>query len=166
MTHIGKAVVMDGELISDEDLQIDGQLKGHVHVRDATLIIGETGHIEADVRAARVIVRGTVQGSIAAGERIDLDATANVTGSLTAERVVIADGASFNGAVDMGRRTVATKMAQFKAGQPAARASHIFSGWRTSIRCWPCRAIGRCCSSSTATPAAPAPRRSTRSSTT
>jgi cytoskeletal protein CcmA (bactofilin family) len=120
MTHIGKAVVFDGELTSDEDLQIDGQLKGHLNVREGTLTIGDTAIIAADVRAARVVVHGTVQGSIAASERIELGPTANVTGSLTADRVVIADGASFNGGVDMGRRTIATKMAQYKAGQPAA----------------------------------------------
>jgi cytoskeletal protein CcmA (bactofilin family) len=122
MNTIGKSVVFDGELTSDEDLQIDGTLKGHLHLRDATLKIGETATIEADIRAKHVIVQGTVQGSIAAGDRIELTATAKVTGSLTAERVVLADGARFNGGVDMGRRTIATKMAQYKAGQPAARA--------------------------------------------
>ena len=122
MTHIGKSVVFDGELTSDEDLQIDGTLKGHLHVRDATLTIGEGATVEADIRAKQVIVQGTVQGSIAAGDRIELTATAKVTGSLSAERVVLADGARFNGGVDMGRRTIATRMAQFKAGQTAAGA--------------------------------------------
>jgi cytoskeletal protein CcmA (bactofilin family) len=122
MTHIGKSVVFDGELTSDEDLQFDGTLKGHLHVRDATLTIGEGATVEADIRAKQVIVQGTVQGPIAAGDRIELTATAKVTGSLTAERVVIAEGARFNGGVDMARRTIATKMAQFKAGQMAARA--------------------------------------------
>lgn len=122
MTHIGKSVVFDGELTSDDDLQIDGRLKGHLHVREGTLTIGETGHVEADVRGARVIVHGVVQGSIAASERIELGPTANVTGSLTAERVVMADGACFNGGIDMGQRTIATKLAQYKAGHDAARA--------------------------------------------
>ena len=106
MTHIGKSVVFDGELTSDEDLKFDGTLKGHLHVRDATLTIGDGATVEANIRAKQVIVLGTVQGSIAAGERI----------------VVIADGARFTGSVDMGRRTIATKMAQYKAGQTAARA--------------------------------------------
>ena len=122
MTHIGKSVVFDGELTSDEDLRFEGTLKGHIHIREATLTIGEGATVQADIRARQVVVYGTVQGSIAAGERIELAATATVNGSLSAERVVIADGASFNGGVDMGRRTIATKMAQYKAGQTAARA--------------------------------------------
>jgi cytoskeletal protein CcmA (bactofilin family) len=122
MTHIGKSVVFDGELTSDEDLRFEGTLKGHIHLREATLTIGEGATVEADIRARQVVVLGTVQGSISAAQRIELAATATVNGSLTAERVVIADGARFNGGVDMGRRTIATKMAQYKAGQFAARA--------------------------------------------
>jgi cytoskeletal protein CcmA (bactofilin family) len=121
MTHIGKSVVFDGELTSDEDLRFEGTLKGHIHIREATLTIGESASVEADIRARQVVVHGRVQGSISAGDRIELAATATVNGSLTAERVVIADGARFNGGVDMGRRTIATKMAQHKAGQTVAR---------------------------------------------
>ena len=122
MTNIGKSVVFDGELSSDEDLRFDGTLKGHIHIREATLTIGETATVEADIRAKHVVVQGSVDGSISAGERIELTPTAKVNGSLTAERVVIADGARFNGGVDMGRRTIASKMAQYKAGQTAVRA--------------------------------------------
>ena len=122
MTHIGKSVVFEGELTSDEDLTLRRHAQRTLHLRDATLTIGETATVEADIRAKQVVVQGTVQGSIAAGERIELTATAKVNGSLTAERVVIAEGARFNGGVDMGRRTIATKMAQYKAGQTAARA--------------------------------------------
>ena len=122
MTHIGKSVVFDGELTSDEDLRFDGTLKGHLYVRDATLTIGDGAMVEANIRAKQVIVLGTVEGSIAAGERIELTAGSKVNGSLSAERIVIAEGARFNGSVDMGRRTIASKMAQYKAGQTAARA--------------------------------------------
>jgi cytoskeletal protein CcmA (bactofilin family) len=122
MTHIGKSLAFDGELTSDEDLRIDGTIKGHVHVREATVTVGEFATLKADIRARQVVVEGTVEGAIAASLRIELTATAKVNGSLTAERVVIAEGARFNGGVDMGRRTIATKVAQYKAGQTAASA--------------------------------------------
>ena len=56
-----------------------------------------------------------MQGSISAGQRIELTPSAVVTGDLSATQVVIADGAQFNGRVDMGRRTIAAKVAQYKA---------------------------------------------------
>ncbi len=120
MTHIGKFFVFKGELSSHEDLHFDGTLKGHLYIDDATLTLGETATVVADIRAKQVIVQGTVQGSIAAGDRIELTATAKVHGSLIAERVVIADGARLNGGVYMGRRTIARRVAQYRAGQTAA----------------------------------------------
>ncbi|HEY7187450.1 MAG TPA: polymer-forming cytoskeletal protein [Vicinamibacterales bacterium] len=122
MTHIGRSVVIDGEFTSDEDLTIEGTLKGTVHIREATLTIGEPARVEADIHGARVVVHGTLRGSITASMRIELGATAKVDGNLSADRVVIADGARFNGSIDMARRTVALKMAQYKAGQAAAGA--------------------------------------------
>ena len=122
MTHIGRSVIIDGEFISDEDLQIDGTVKGDVQIRDATLTIGEPANVEADIHGARVVVHGTVRGSITASVRIELGPGARVVGNLSADQVVIADGARFDGHIDLARRTVALKMAQYKASQAAAGA--------------------------------------------
>ena len=122
MTHIGRSVVIDGEFISDEDLQIDGTVKGNLQIRDATLTIGEPAKVEADIHGARVVVHGSVRGSITASVRIELGPGARVEGNLSADQVVIADGARFDGHIDMARRTVALKMAQYKASQAAAGA--------------------------------------------
>jgi cytoskeletal protein CcmA (bactofilin family) len=64
-------------------------------------------------------VLGTVNGNVAATERIELGESANVTGSLSADRVVLVEGARFNGRIDMDRRTITTKVAQYKAEHPA-----------------------------------------------
>lgn len=117
MTHIGPGIVINGELSSDESLRVDGHVKGHILLRDAELTIGQAARIEADVRSVRVLVLGTVIGNIAATERIELGVTASVTGNLSANKVVIAEGAQFNGGVDMDKRTIAAKVAAFKAEQ-------------------------------------------------
>lgn len=116
MTTIGPSAAFSGELTSDEDLHIEGQFDGHILVRGGAVMIAASGHVTADIRAARVFVRGTVSGFITASERIELASGANVQGSLSANQVVIADGARFNGHVDMGRRTVAALVAHYKAG--------------------------------------------------
>jgi cytoskeletal protein CcmA (bactofilin family) len=115
MTHIGESTVFDGDLTCDEDVTIDGRLTGNILVRAATLVVSRTGRLESTIRAARVVVHGTVQGTISAGERIELTPSAVVTGDLSAALIVIADGAQLNGHVDMGRRTIAAKVAQYKA---------------------------------------------------
>jgi cytoskeletal protein CcmA (bactofilin family) len=115
MTTIGPSVTFSGELTSTEDLRIEGRIDGHVIVREAALVIGQSAHVKADVRGVRVIVEGRVDGSIAASERIELTPSAHVEGSLSANQVVLVDGARFSGRIDMDQRTIAAKLAQYKA---------------------------------------------------
>jgi cytoskeletal protein CcmA (bactofilin family) len=117
MTSIGATITITGEVTSGEDVTIDGRLDGQLLVRDAALTIGERAQIQADIRGARVVVRGLVTGAISASERIELTPTATVDGSLSANRVIVADGAQFNGRIDMDQRTIAARIAQYKATQ-------------------------------------------------
>jgi cytoskeletal protein CcmA (bactofilin family) len=114
MTHIGASVAFDGDLTCDDDVTIEGRLKGSIHLRETTLVVTQPAHLEARIRASRVVVHGTVRGSIVASQRIELMPSAVVTGDLSAAQVVIADGAEFSGRVHMNRRTTPAKVAQFK----------------------------------------------------
>jgi cytoskeletal protein CcmA (bactofilin family) len=118
MTTIGPSLSIQGEISSDEDLIIEGRVGGHIVMKNAALTIGRQAHVEADVRGARVQVLGAIQGNIAATERIELAPTAAVVGDLTADRIVLTDGATFNGRIDMDKRTIAAKVAQYKEKQP------------------------------------------------
>jgi cytoskeletal protein CcmA (bactofilin family) len=120
MTNIGPAITISGEISSEEALRIDGNVTGQIHLREAELTVGQTARVEADVRGTRVLVLGTVTGNIHASERIELGATSNVNGSLSANKIVIVEGARFTGRVDMDKRTIAAKVAQFKADQAVA----------------------------------------------
>ena len=127
MANIGTSITIDGELTSDESLRLDGHVRGHIVLRDAELTVGQSAHLEADIRATRVLVLGTVSGNITATERIELGATANVTGGLTANKVVLVDGARFTGRIDMDKRTIAAKIAQYKADK-ADKADQALAG--------------------------------------
>ena len=120
MTTIGHSITIDGEVSSDETLRVDGQVRGQIHMREAELTIGQSARVEAEVRGTRVLVLGTVRGNIAASSRIELGATANVTGDISADTVVLVEGARFRGRVDMDKRTIAARVAQYRAGHPPA----------------------------------------------
>ena len=120
-TTIGHSISINGEVSSDETLRVDGQVRGKIHMREAELTIGQSARVEADVRATRVLVLGTVRGNIAASSRIELGATSNVTGDISADTVVLVEGARFQGRVDMDRRTIAARVAQYKAEHAAPR---------------------------------------------
>ena len=118
MTTIGHSITINGELSSDEALRVDGNVRGQIHMREAELTIGQSARVEAEVRGTRVLVLGTVRGNIAASARLELGASSNVTGNISADIVVLVEGARFQGRVDMDRRTIAAKVAQYKAGHP------------------------------------------------
>lgn len=123
MTRIGPSFVISGELQSSEDTIIEGRVDGHVQIKDAPLTITHRGAVRADVHAVRVLVQGQLKGSISATERIELTASARVEGALSANQVIITEGARFDGGIDMRRRTIESKMAQYRSQQASGAAN-------------------------------------------
>ncbi len=101
MVHIGKSVVIKGELNGSEDLTIEGHVEGKIELRDHVLTIGPNGKIRAQVFAKAVIVLGEVNGNVTATEKVDIRDNGAVEGDIVAPRVAIAEGAHFRGSVDM-----------------------------------------------------------------
>ena len=118
-TRIGPTLVITGELECSEDLLIEGRVNGHLVVRDAQLTITSSGTVDAQVHGVRVLVEGQLKGGITATERIELASKSRVEGSLSADRVVMWEGARFDGGIDMRQRTIAAKMAQYRDGLAA-----------------------------------------------
>jgi cytoskeletal protein CcmA (bactofilin family) len=99
--HIGKSVVIKGELSGSEDLYVDGNVEGKIELRNHSLTVGPNGKVKADVTAKAVVVQGTLDGSVNASDRVELRKSAVVTGDLTTQRVAIEEGAFLKGKVDI-----------------------------------------------------------------
>jgi cytoskeletal protein CcmA (bactofilin family) len=101
--HIGKSVVIKGELNGSEDLTIEGHVEGKIELKDHVLTIGSNGRIRAAVFAKSVIVLGEVVGNVTGTEKVDIRDNGSVDGDIVSPRVAIAEGAHFRGSVDMKR---------------------------------------------------------------
>jgi len=99
--HIGKSVVIRGELTGNEDLYLDGEVEGNINLRDHKLVIGPNGKIKASITARDVVVHGRVEGNVSASERVELKRACSLTGDVNTQRIVIEDGAFFKGAIDI-----------------------------------------------------------------
>ena len=99
--HIGKSVVIRGELTGNEDLYLDGEIEGNINLRDHKLVIGPNGKIKASITARDVVVHGRVEGNVFASERVELKRACSLTGDVNTQRIVIEDGAFFKGAIDI-----------------------------------------------------------------
>ena len=97
---VGQSVVFKGELLSAEDMVLDGQVEGAINVRDHSLTIGPDADIRADIVGKIVIIRGRVKGKIIASEKIQLCETASVEGDVSSQKIVIADGARLEGRLE------------------------------------------------------------------
>ncbi|HEV3331414.1 MAG TPA: polymer-forming cytoskeletal protein [Bryobacteraceae bacterium] len=100
---IGAAVKVVGEIYSNEDLLIEGFVQGTVEALQQKLTVGRNGTMHARVQAREVDVQGTVQGDVEATERIDIRKDAKLVGDIKAARIVIEDGAYFNGRIEIVR---------------------------------------------------------------
>lgn len=89
-----------GELRFRHTFRIDGRLRGRV-VSDNTLVVGESARVEADIDCGVVSIRGQVTGRVQGRQRIELLAGARVQGTLVAPKLVIEDGAVFEGDCEM-----------------------------------------------------------------
>ena len=119
----GSTLRFKGELRADEDFVLQGRLEGSIH-HTQNLTIGTDGVVKGDSRARNIIVDGTVDGDLYALESISIRPTAKVQGNLMAPRVSIADGASFNGKVDMATAARAARsIADRQASTPADSAT-------------------------------------------
>jgi len=100
-TVIGPSILISGKLSGDEDLTVRGRVEGELSL-SRTLIVEPSGIVKANVAVKNAIVSGVVVGNIAATESVELTQEGRMVGDIRAPRVIIVDGASFRGRVDMG----------------------------------------------------------------
>ena len=122
--HIGKSVVIRGELTGNEDLYLDGEIEGNVNLRDHKLVIGPNGKIKATITARDVVVHGRVEGNLTASDRVELKRNCTLIGDVSTQRIVIEDGAFFKGAIDIKEH----KEPKTEMRKPMASAAAAGSG--------------------------------------
>jgi cytoskeletal protein CcmA (bactofilin family) len=101
VAHIGKSVVIKGELSGSEDLYVDGEVEGSIDLKEHSLTIGPHGRVRANVSAREIVVHGKVEGNLHGSDRVELKRSAVQVGDIATQRIVIEDGAYFKGAIDI-----------------------------------------------------------------
>mgnify|MGYP005839332289 CR=1 FL=1 len=118
---IGPSISIDGQLKGEEDLVVEGRIKGTVELKNNTLTVGTQGTLDAEVFAHTIFVEGTVTGDLYASERISIRKSAQIKGNILAPRISLEDGAKFRGSIDMDADSEAFRKAF--GGKSSATAS-------------------------------------------
>jgi len=99
-TLIGVGTRVVGDVHFTGGLHVDGAIQGNVESLPdvaATLSVSDSGLVEGSVQAPNVVLNGAVNGDIRASERVELGATAKVSGNVYYGLIEMAMGAQING---------------------------------------------------------------------
>jgi len=107
-TIIGKGTTVLGDAQVQNSLRIDGKIKGNIRATD-TVVVGKEGEVEGRIQTKHLLLAGKVNGNIAASGKVFLESTASVFGDIQALKLVIDEGAYFDGKCSMKKEKEETQ---------------------------------------------------------
>lgn len=123
---IGEGTVFEGTVRAESDVRVSGRIVGKLHV-SGKVIVSQEGAVDGEIVAENADIAGVVEGDLNVAERLVLKGTARVTGTVRAGRLVIEDGATFDGKCEMGGRFVEAEELEARTlrdvGRPAVAES-------------------------------------------
>ncbi len=104
----------EGKLSFRDTVRIDGRFHGEI-TSENTLIVGESGEIDAEIRSKTVVVSGTVNGNLIAEAKVVLHKSARVYGDIQTPSIVVEEGAIITGRINMSGKSSQKSGASLKA---------------------------------------------------
>ena len=101
MNQFGQGTTLNGDITTEGDIRIDGRVNGSVTSR-AKAVVGATGVIEGDIFCQNAYIDGRITGTIEVIDLLILSKTAFVSGDIKIKKLVVEEGAKFNGKCSMG----------------------------------------------------------------
>lgn len=100
---IAGGIHIRGDITGSSDLFIDGEVHGQIRLPNARVTVGSSGRVHADIEARDIVIEGTANGNLKAGESVRLGPSGRVQGSVITPRIGIDDGARLSGKVETTR---------------------------------------------------------------
>jgi cytoskeletal protein CcmA (bactofilin family) len=98
---LGATIKIKGDITGDENLLIEGQVEGSVHLTSHELTVGKTGKLTADITARIIRIDGQVNGDITGKEKVVVSSTSNIKGNIVTPKMTLEEGARFKGTIDI-----------------------------------------------------------------
>ena len=100
---VTSSILIKGEIRGREDLYIDGEVQGSIHLVDGRVTVGPHGKVSADVDAREIVIRGIVKGSLRGRDRVEVGRTGDIRGDISTLRIAIEEGAQIHSKVEITR---------------------------------------------------------------
>lgn len=102
-TIIGEHIFIEGSIRGDENMLIEGSMKGNIEMGKHNFTLGSSGRLEGNIQAQNVIISGQMTGNIKTQGIVKITKEADFLGEIKAKSISIADGAYFKGAIELDR---------------------------------------------------------------
>lgn len=120
---LGTGTTYEGNLSFQGSVRIDGSFKGEIESK-GTLITGKEAQVNGVVKVGQFVTSGTTQGEVIAKDKAILHKTAHLTGQLTTPKLVIEEGAIFEGTISM-KTSVTEKAAEKSESSAPAKITPV-----------------------------------------
>ena len=122
-TVIGEKISIEGDIRGEENLVIEGSMKGNVEMEKNNFTIGSKGRVEGEINAQNVKVSGQMIGNIKTQGKVEITGEADFIGDIRAKSISVQDGAYFKGSIELDKEphrkaTSAGKSPNFTTTQP------------------------------------------------
>ena len=104
----------EGKLSFKDTVRIDGRFRGEISSEN-TLIVGESGDIEATITSNTIAISGSVVGDVFAKSKVVVHKTGSVDGNIDTPSLVVEEGARLAGQIKMGSGSKKSSPAPLKA---------------------------------------------------
>jgi cytoskeletal protein CcmA (bactofilin family) len=125
---IGRGIEVNGDITFADRLQVDGKSIGKLTSDSGTLIIGESGQIEAQIDVGVCVVHGTVQGNLIARSKLEIRRTGRVHGDVVTPVLLVEEGAVFNGAIRMTQEVGGRLLEDIRLTEAESEGRRLASG--------------------------------------
>lgn len=113
-TSIPKSIVVTGSIFASEDVTIAGRINGDIVAENCAVSLTESAHVAGTISASDVTIAGHTEGTVLATEIVEVQRGADVKGRLLTPRIILADGAMFNGTVEPQKVDAARKVQEYR----------------------------------------------------
>lgn len=110
---IGKGTVITGDIHSTANLRIEGEIQGNIQCQE-TVTIALQGNVKGNITAKNVILGGKITGNLDVKEKILIESKGVLNGEIRTRRLVVEEGAIFDGKCLMAQNTKESTPAENK----------------------------------------------------
>ena len=121
ITQIGHSVTIKGDISGNSDVRVAGNINGSITI-EGELIVERQGFVEGEIKTTTAVIAGSVKGNIDCSDKLVLESTSQYEGNIKTKRLIIQEGAVFQGNCQMNVKAAAATEKQAATPKKEANA--------------------------------------------